>query len=702
MTTVHTVEVEVGGRTITLETGKLAKQANGAVLVRCEETVVLVTAVAREDMRENQDFFPLTVDVEERMYAAGKIPGGFIKRESRPSDKATLTARQIDRPIRPSFPKGFMNEVQVIGTVLSYDQDNAYDVLTMTGASAALTISEIPFLGPLGAVRVALIEGEYVVNPLLSQLDDATLDLVVSASRDAIVMVEAGANEASETQVLEGLRIAYAEIQKLIDAQLRLRELAGKPKWDVPVVEVDRGLYDEIVRSYGTDVDRVTAIEEKKARQDGTVELRQGIVDALTAGTDESGLRERVTQIKRAFAQLEKDVIRRRIAVDKRRPDGRATTEIRPITCEVGLMPRTHGSALFTRGQTQALTLLTLGSTGDAQRMDTINPETTKKYIHHYNFPPYSVGETGFMRGPKRRDIGHGALAERALLPMLPDDKGFPYTMRLVSEILESNGSSSMASVCGSTLSLMDAGVQIREPVAGIAMGLIKEGDDYVVLSDIAGVEDHLGDMDFKVAGSRNGITALQMDIKISGVSFEILADALEQARLGRLFILDKMLATLPAPRAELSPYAPRIFTIQINPDQIGMIIGKGGETIKGLCEEFGVQIDIEDDGTVYVAAPDMEAGEAVSERIQSMTKDIEVGDIITGKVVKTTDFGAFVELKKGVDGLIHISKLGSGKRVDKVEDVVTRGDTITVEVVEIDKARNRIGLKPLEAPVDR
>jgi polyribonucleotide nucleotidyltransferase len=701
MTTVHTVEVEVGGRIVTLETGKLAKQANGAVLVRCEETVVLATAVAREDMRENQDFFPLTVDVEERMYAAGKIPGGFIKRESRASDKATLTARQIDRPIRPSFPKGFMNEVQVIATVLSYDQDNAYDVLAMTGASAALTISEIPFLGPLGAVRVALIEGEYVVNPLLSQLDDASLDLVVSASRDAIVMVEAGANEASETEVLEGLRIAYTEIQKLIDAQLRLRELAGKPKWDVPVVEVDRALYDEIVRSYGADVDRATAVEEKKARQDATVELRTRIVEALTAGVDEAELRERTTQIKRAFAQLEKDVIRRRIAVDKRRPDGRATTEIRPITCEVGLMPRTHGSALFTRGQTQALTLLTLGSTGDAQRLDTINPETSKKYLHHYNFPPYSVGETGFMRGPKRRDIGHGALAERALVPMLPDEKGFPYTMRLVSEILESNGSSSMASVCGSTLSLMDAGVQIKAPVAGIAMGLIKEGDDYVVLTDIAGVEDHLGDMDFKVAGSANGITALQMDIKIAGVSFEILADALEQARIGRLFILDKMLATLPEPRAELSPYAPRIFTIQINPDQIGMIIGKGGETIKGLCEEFGVQIDIEDDGTVYVAAPDMEAGEAVSERIQSMTKDIEVGDIITGKVVKTTDFGAFVELKKGVDGLIHISKLGGGKRVDKVEDVVTRGDTITVEVVEIDKARNRIGLKPLEAPVE-
>ncbi len=702
MTTVHTVEVEVGGRTITLETGKLAKQANGAVLVRCDDTVVLVTAVAREDLRENQDFFPLTVDVEERMYAAGKIPGGFIKRESRPSDKATLTARQIDRPIRPSFPKGFMNEVQIIGTVLSFDQDSAYDVLTMTGASAALTISEIPFLGPLGAVRVGLIDGEFVVNPLLSQLDEATLDLVVSGSRDAVVMVEAGANEASEEQVLEGLRIAHREIQKLIDAQLRLAELAGKPKWEVPAYEVDRALYDEIVRSFGADVDRVTTTEDKKARQDATVELRQRIVERLTDGLDELALRDRTTQVKRAFAQLEKDVIRRRIAVEKRRPDGRATDEIRPITCEVGLMPRTHGSALFTRGQTQALTLLTLGATGDAQRIDTINPETTKKYLHHYNFPPYSVGETGFMRGPKRRDIGHGALAERALLPMLPDDKEFPYTIRLVSEILESNGSSSMASVCGSTLSLMDAGVQIKEPVAGIAMGLIKEGDDYVVLSDIAGVEDHLGDMDFKVAGSRNGITALQMDIKISGVSFEILASALEQARRGRLFILDKMLATLPEPRAELSQYAPRIFTIQINPDQIGLIIGKGGETIKGLCEEFGVQIDIEDDGTVYVAAPDMEAGESVTERITAMTKDIEVGDIITGKVVKTTDFGAFVELKKGVDGLIHISKLGGGKRIDKVEDVVSRGDTITVEVVEIDKARNRIGLRPLEAPVDR
>jgi len=701
MTIVHTVEVEVGGRTITLETGKLAKQANGAVLLRCEDTVVLVTAVAREEMRENQDFFPLTVDVEERMYAAGKIPGGFIKRESRPSDKATLTARQIDRPIRPSFPKGFMNEVQIIGTVLSFDQDNAYDVLTMTGASAALTISEIPFLGPLGAVRVGLVDGEYVVNPLLSEMEGATLDLVVSGSRDAVVMVEAAANEASEEQVLEGLRIAHAEIQKLIDAQLRLRELAGKPKWDVAPVEVDRGLYDEIVRSFGADVDRVTAIEEKKARQEATVELRQQIVERLTAGVDELELHDRTTQVKRAFAQLEKDVIRRRIAVEKRRPDGRGSDEIRPITCEVGLMPRTHGSALFTRGQTQALTLLTLGATGDAQRIDTINPETSKKYLHHYNFPPYSVGETGFMRGPKRRDIGHGALAERALLPMLPDDKDFPYTIRLVSEILESNGSSSMASVCGSTLSLMDAGVQIREPVAGIAMGLIKEGDDYVVLSDIAGVEDHLGDMDFKVAGSANGITALQMDIKIRGVSFEILGDALAQAKRGRLFILDKMLATLPAPRAELSPFAPRIFTIQINPDQIGLIIGKGGETIKGLCEEFGVQIDIEDDGTIYVAAPDMEAGEAVTERIQSMTKDIEVGDIITGKVVKTTDFGAFVELKRGVDGLIHISKLGGGKRVDKVEDVVSRGDTITVEVVEIDKARNRIGLKPL-APVDR
>ncbi len=689
------VEVEVGGKTISLETGKLAKQANGAVVVRCGDTVVLVTAVGRDEGREGQDFFPLTVDIEERMYAAGKIPGGFIKRETRPSEKATLTARQIDRPIRPLFAKGFMNEIQVIGTVLSVDQENAHDILAMIGASAALTISEIPFLGPLGAVRVGMIDGELVVNPTLEQLQDATLDLVVSGSAEAIVMVEAGATEVSEEKILEALEIAHAEIKKIVAVQLELQKLAGKPKWLVPEWTVDAAILADVQAKFGAELATATELVDKKARGEATGTLKQRVIDALAPeGCDP----ETAVQVRRAFSKLEKDMIRRRIAVDKRRPDGRALDEIREISCEVGVMPRTHGSALFTRGQTQALTLVTLGATGEHQRIDGLGIETSKRYMHHYNFPPYSVGETGFMRGPKRRDIGHGALAERALLPMIPNEVDFPYAMRLVSEILESNGSSSMASVCGSSLSLMDAGVQIKAPVAGIAMGLVKEGDDYVVLTDIAGVEDHIGDMDFKVAGSAAGITALQMDIKISGVTFAILKEALEQARKARLFILDKMLAVLPEPRPELSQYAPRIFSIQINPDQIGMVIGKGGETIRGMTEEFSVSIDIEDDGTIFICAPDMEAAEAVIARITSMTKDVEVGDIFTGKVVKTTAFGAFVELKKGTDGLIHISQLGEG-RVKQVEDVVNRGDLVTVEVVEVDKARNRIGLKPLKLP---
>jgi polyribonucleotide nucleotidyltransferase len=689
------VEVEVGGKTISLETGKLAKQANGAVVVRCGDTVVLVTAVGRDEGREGQDFFPLTVDIEERMYAAGKIPGGFIKRETRPSEKATLTARQIDRPIRPLFAKGFMNEIQVIGTVLSVDQENAHDILAMIGASAALTISEIPFLGPLGAVRVGMIDGELVVNPTLEQLQEATLDLVVSGSAEAIVMVEAGATEVSEEKILEALEIAHAEIKKIVAVQLELQKLAGKPKWLVPEWTVDAAILADVQAKFGAELATATELVDKKARSEATGTLKQRVIDALAPeGCDP----ETAVQVRRAFSKLEKDMIRRRIAVDKRRPDGRALDEIREISCEVGVMPRTHGSALFTRGQTQALTLVTLGATGEHQRIDGLGIETSKRYMHHYNFPPYSVGETGFMRGPKRRDIGHGALAERALLPMIPNEVDFPYAMRLVSEILESNGSSSMASVCGSSLSLMDAGVQIKGPVAGIAMGLVKEGDDYVVLTDIAGVEDHIGDMDFKVAGSAAGITALQMDIKISGVTFAILKEALEQARKARLFILDKMLAVLPEPRPELSQYAPRIFSIQINPDQIGMVIGKGGETIRGMTEEFSVSIDIEDDGTIFICAPDMEAAEAVIARITSMTKDVEVGDIFTGKVVKTTAFGAFVELKKGTDGLIHISQLGEG-RVKQVEDVVNRGDLVTVEVVEVDKARNRIGLKPLKLP---
>src|SRR5665647_1863721 len=693
-----TVEVEVGGKKITLETGRLAKQANGAVLVRCGDTMVLVSAVGRTEGREGQDFFPLTVDVEERHYAAGKIPGGFIKRESRPSEKAILAARQIDRPIRPLFTKGYMNEVHVVATVLSVDLENNYDVLATLGASAALSLSEIPFLGPIGSVRVGRIEDEFVINPTLTEVqDESELDLVVTGTKDAIVMVEAGAKQVSEALVVEALRLAHEEIKKLIDVQLELQRQCGKPKWDVPQWTVDEGIFAEVRNQYGAALDVATQAVDKKERQDATSEVKKAAVEALL---NEDSAAERVTHVKRALAKIEKDLVRDRIAVQKRRPDGRGTDEVRQISCEVGMVPRVHGSALFTRGETQALSLLTLGGTGEFQRIDGLGIEDKKRYIHHYNFPPYSVGETGFMRGPKRRDIGHGALAERALLPVLPNEVDFPYTIRIVSEILESNGSSSMASVCGSTLSLMDAGVHISAPVAGTAMGLIKEGDDYVILTDIAGVEDHLGDMDFKVAGTAEGITALQMDIKITGVTFEILTEALEQARKARLHILQKMLETIAEPRSELSQWAPRIFSIQINPDQIGLIIGKGGETIRGMTDEFGADIDIQEDGTIFICAPDQEAAEGAMNRIQSMTKEIEVGDVFTGRVVKTTDFGAFVELKKGTDGLLHISRLGQkGERVKSVEDVVSRGDTVTVEVVEIDKARNRIGLTLLKKP---
>ncbi len=694
----NTVTVEVGGKTITLETGRLAKQANGAVLVRCGDTVVLVSAVAREDVREGQDFFPLTVDVEERYYAGGKIPGGFIKRESRPSEKAILAARQIDRPIRPLFAKGFMNEVHVVATTLSVDFENAYETLATIGASAALTISDIPFLGPIGSVRMGRIDGQLVVNPTLEEMyEESDLDLVVTGTSDAIVMVEAGAQQVKEEVIVEALRVAHDEIKLLIDAQLELQRLCGKPKWEVPVWSIDEGVLTEVREGYGSALDAATQVVEKKERQDATAEVKAAAFEALVGEDAEP---EYATQVKRALAQVEKDLIRNRIAVQRRRPDGRGTEEIRAISSEVGLIPRTHGSALFTRGQTQAMSLLTLGGTGEFQRIDGLGLEDKKRYIHHYNFPPYSVGETGFMRGPKRRDIGHGALAERALLPVLPDEAEFPYTIRIVSEILESNGSSSMASVCGSTLSLMDAGVKITAPVAGIAMGLIKEGDDYVILTDIAGVEDHLGDMDFKVAGTADGITALQMDIKITGVTFEILTEALEQARRARLFILGRMQETIAEPRDELSSWAPRIFSIQINPDQIGLVIGKGGETIRGMTEEFSADIDIQDDGTIFICAPDQESAEGVINRITAMTKEIEVGDVFTGRVVKTTDFGAFVELKKGTDGLLHISRLGKkGERVASVEDVVHRGDTVTVEVVEVDKARNRIGLKLLKLP---
>jgi polyribonucleotide nucleotidyltransferase len=694
------VSVEIADTEITFETGRLAKQASGAVVMRAGETMVLCTATAG-NLRE-VDFLPLTVDVEERMYAAGKIPGSFFKREGRAGEKATLTARLIDRPLRPLFPKGWRYDTQLVAMPLSVDHVHPYDILAMNGASAALMVSDIPFPTPVGAVRIGEVAGNFVVNPSEEDLNDgADLDLIVAATEEAILMVEAGASEIPEAEILDALDIAHGEIRKLIAGQRELAERAGKAKMATEEPTVDPDLLEQIKASHGPALDQATQVEDKLERQDAcrAVEqqvLEQYAVEAAEAG-EESAARRAAAQM--AFDQLEKSLIRERIAVHKKRPDGRAADQIRPIDIEVGLCPRTHGSALFTRGQTQALSVVALGTMREEMRLDTLGLQTAKYYWHHYNFPPFSVGEAGFMRGPKRRDIGHGALAERALVPMVPDTERFPYTIRVVSDILESNGSSSMASVCGSSLSLMDAGVPIERPVAGIAMGLIKEGDEYIVLTDIAGVEDHLGDMDFKVAGTERGITALQMDIKITGVTFDILRDALSQAHEARRFILDKMAEAIDAPRPQLSPYAPRISTIQIDPEKIGLLIGKGGETIRGLSEEFEAQIDVNDEGQVLIYAANGEQGDALAERIRSMTKEVEVGDEFTGSVVKTTAFGAFVELTKGTDGLLHISNISPGERVEEVEDVLNRGDEISVRVVEVDRERGRIGLRLADDP---
>src|SRR3954469_6197011 len=693
-TDVSRVSVQVGREEITFETGKLAKQASGAVVVTQGETMVLATATAG-NVRD-VDFLPLTVDVEERMYAAGKIPGSFFKREGRAGEKGTLTARMIDRPIRPLFPKGWRQETQLVAIPMSIDHVHPYDILAMNGASAALQISDIPVPTPVGAVRVGQDEeGNFVVNPPEETLLDAKLDLVVAGTQDAILMVEAGAKEVSEQEILDALDIAHGEIKKLCEAQHELRKKAGKEKAAVEVPQVDEDVLAQIKDKYGEALNTATQVEDKLERQDATKRVEEEVLEAF-GGEDEP---EKRAAAQLAFDKLEKEIIRQRIAVDKKRPDGRAAEEIRPISIEVGVAPRTHGSALFTRGQTQALSVVALGTTREEMRLDTLGLQTQKFYFHHYNFPPFSVGEAGRLGGPKRRDIGHGALAERALVPVVPSVDDFPYTIRVVSDILESNGSSSMASVCGSSLSLMKAGVPIKRPVAGIAMGLIKEGDDYIVLSDIAGVEDHLGDMDFKVAGTENGITALQMDIKISGVTFDILRDALEQAKEGRTFILGKMAEVITEPREEMSKYAPRISSIQIDVDQIGKVIGKGGETIRGLSEEFEAQIDVQDDGTIRIYAQTGEQGDALVDRIRSMTKEVEVGDEFKGKVVKTTTFGAFVELSKGTDGLLHISNISPGNRVESVEDVLNRGDEIDVRVVEVDRERGRIGLRLPDAP---
>ncbi|CAN5581670.1 polyribonucleotide nucleotidyltransferase [soil metagenome] len=700
MSTAETrVSVEIAGSEISFETGKMAKQASGAVVVRQGDTVVLSTATAG-NLRD-VDFLPLTVDVEERMYAAGKIPGSFFKREGRGSEKGTLVARMIDRPLRPLFPKGWRRETHLVSVTLSVDHVHPFDILAMNGASAALMISDIPYPQPVGAVRIGKVDGNFVVNPNEEDsLSNSDLDLIVAGTDEAILMVEAGCNEIPEAEILDALDIAHGEIKKLCALQHELREKAGKAKSEIEVPKVDDGLYAAVQSSHGAALDEATQIFDKLQRQNECSRVMDEAVTAHSGDTEDAEYDSRRAAAQMAVDKLEKTIIRQRIAVHKKRPDGRAEDEIRPISIEAGLLPRGHGSALFTRGQTQALSVASLGTLKEEMRLDTLSLETRKFYFHHYNFPPFCVGEAGFMRGPKRRDIGHGALAERALVAVVPSIEDFPYTIRVVSDILESNGSSSMASVCGSSLSLMDAGVPLKRPVAGIAMGLIKEGDDYVVLTDIAGVEDHLGDMDFKVAGTSEGITALQMDIKITGVTFEILSDALAQALSARTFILEEMTKVIPEPRTELSPHAPRILTVQIDTDKIGLLIGKGGETIRGLAEEFESQIDVNDEGQVLIYSANGELGEGLAARIASMTKEVEVGDEFSGaKVVKTTTFGAFVELAKGTDGLLHISNVSPGQRVDTVEDVLNKGDEIHVRVVEVDRERGRIGLRLAQDP---
>ena len=696
---VSTREVVVGDKKISFETGRLAKQASGAVVVRSGDTMVLVTAVVAATER-NVDFFPLTVDVEAGMYAAGKIPGGFIKKEGRPSDQAILNARLIDRPIRPLWPKGFNRETHIVATVLSVDKKNPYDVLALVGASAALSLSEAPFRGPVGAVRVAKVDGEWVVNPTYEQIEQSPVNLVVAGTRDAIGMVEAGCDEVDESDIIAGLEVAHEAIKRQVDEIAAWAAEVGVPKMEFAEKLPDRTLMDKIRVRVGADIEAASNVLDKHGRADALAALKQEVIAALVAedATQEVPDPALAAQLAKAFDAVEKETVRRSIAVDKKRPDGRGADEIRAISCEVGVAPRTHGSGLFTRGQTQVLTLLTLGAARDEQRIDGLDLEESKRFMHHYKFPPFSVGETGFMRGPGRREIGHGALAERALSPLIPDEETFPYTIRLVSETLESNGSSSMASVCASTLALLDAGVPVERPVAGIAMGLIKEGDDYVVLTDIAGVEDHLGDMDFKVAGTEQGITALQMDIKISGVTFEIMRDALARARKARLFILDRIAAAITGPRPELSEFAPRIATIRIDPEKIGVVIGKGGETIRGMEAEFECTIDVAEDGLIKVFATDGKLGDGCIERINLLTRETQVGDIVEGRVASTTSFGAFVTLKPGTDGLVHISRLAD-HRVATVEDVVNRGDLVRVEVLEVQMqgGKEKISLRLLE-----
>jgi len=686
--TEHTVQMDLAGRPLILETGRLAKQANGAVLVRYGDTVVLSTVTMSAEPKD-LDFFPLTVNYEERLYSVGKIPGGFIKREGRPSEKAILAARLTDRPIRPLFPDGFRNEVQIVNLVLSVDQDCSPEIAAMIGTSAALSISNVPFNGPIGGVIVGRVDGQFVINPTVEQEAKSDMHVVVAGTRDAIMMVEAEADEVSEEDMLEAIMFGHETVKEIVKTIDELTAVAGVPKVEVELHAIDPEVEAAVIAFAKDRLVEAVRIPEKQARQEA--------IDAINAEAEAhfeelyAETPEKMADVKEVLYNIVKNEVRRLITHEKIRPDGRKLDEIRPISCEVGLLPRTHGSGLFTRGQTQALSVCTLGALGDSQILDGIDLEESKRFMHHYNFPPFSVGEARPIRAPGRREIGHGALGERALLKVIPPETEFPYTIRLVSEVLESNGSTSQASICASTLALMDAGVPIKAPVAGVAMGLIKDGEHISILTDIQGMEDHLGDMDFKVAGTAKGITAIQMDIKIDGIDRNILSQALKQAREGRLFILNKMLEVIREPRKSLSPYAPKILTMKIHPDKIREVIGAGGKIINRIIEETGVKIDIEQDGSIYICSANEEANQRAQKIIEGIVRDVQVGDIYTGTVKRIEKFGAFVEILPNKDGLVHISQL-SNERVAKVEDVVNIGDQITVQVTEID-SMGRINL---------
>ncbi|MBL3647131.1 polyribonucleotide nucleotidyltransferase [Bacillus sp. RHFS10] len=683
----HVFTIDWAGRTLTVETGQLAKQANGAVMIRYGDTAVLSTATASKEPKP-LDFFPLTVNYEERLYAVGKIPGGFIKREGRPSEKAVLASRLIDRPIRPLFADGFRNEVQVISIVMSVDQNCSSEMAAMFGSSLALSVSDIPFEGPIAGVTVGRINDEFIINPTVDQLEKSDINLVVAGTKDAINMVEAGADEVPEETMLEAIMFGHEEIKRLIAFQEEIVAAVGKEKSEIALYEIDEELSEKVKALAEEDLLKAIQVHEKHAREDAINEVKKAVVAKFE---DEEHDEDTIKKVKQTLSKLVKNEVRRLITEEKVRPDGRGVDQIRPLSSEVGILSRTHGSGLFTRGQTQALSVCTLGALGDVQILDGLGVEESKRFMHHYNFPQFSVGETGPMRGPGRREIGHGALGERALEPVIPSEKDFPYTVRLVSEVLESNGSTSQASICASTLAMMDAGVPIKAPVAGIAMGLVKSGEHYTVLTDIQGMEDALGDMDFKVAGTEKGVTALQMDIKIEGLSREILEEALQQAKKGRMEILNSMLATLSESRKELSQYAPKILTMAINPDKIRDVIGPSGKQINKIIEETGVKIDIEQDGTIFISSTVESSNQEAKKIIEDLVREVEVGQLYLGKVKRIEKFGAFVEIFSGKDGLVHISELAL-ERVGKVEDVVKIGDEILVKVTEIDK-QGRVNL---------